>query len=130
MAKQQYGNPTGSFANIGLPSADDNEKALDATMRALARDRYNVHARGDMVKTEQAKLAPLPVDRSGWRESAPLDVPGGARTQELIARVAEHLNPSLGTQRLKAVHEMMKAREAQTENEAEVVVGLRKKPLR
>jgi len=118
MAKEQYGNPTGSFANIGLPSKSDEEAALDLTMRQLARDRYNVHAREDMVRPVQTTVPPLPGNRTGWANPRELEVPGGSRTQALIEKMLPtHDRPPLsaGAEKIKQLVEVARAHIKQNE---------------
>jgi hypothetical protein len=82
---KDFGGATAGYANVSLPTKSDEEKALDLTMRALAKDRYSVHERGDLAKPERSATAQLP--SNGWRNPLPLEVPGGARAQILIEKM-------------------------------------------
>ena len=115
MTKGQFaGNPTASFANIGLPSKSDEEKALDMTMRALAKDRYNVHAREDLAnRPAQATLPPLPGNRTGWANPRPLENPAGVETLRIIDRMLpatpKEVALSTGAQKIKQLVEVARA---------------------
>lgn len=82
-----------NLATIGLTQAqkarnDKIQRSIARTMREVVRDRsYNPNA---LAPRDAVKLDGVGVARgSGWRESAPLEVPGGEASQRLIEQLCD-----------------------------------------
>ena len=112
MAKD-FGGATAGYANIGLPTKADEEVAMEQTIRALAKDRYNCHAREDVVRSVQTNPPALPTNKTGWREARPLENPAGVETLRIIDRMLpatrKEVALSTGAQKIKQLVETARA---------------------